>query len=682
MGSAAARWSVPLLVVGIILMMVVPLPPMLLDSILALNITLAVLVILAVVLIEDTLELSAFPSILLVATVFRLALNVSSTRLILLDGYAGKVIQAFGDFVVGGSIVVGLVVFLILIVIQFAVITAGAGRVAEVGARFALDAMPGKQMAIDADLASGLINDVEAKERRKRIAKESDFYGAMDGASKFVKGDAIAGVIIVIINLVGGFAIGVASQGLSLSESISKYTLLTVGDGLVSQLPALLISVATGLLVSRVGDEDSDLGPLLGKQLFANKLATRISSMVIAGLGLMPGLPIVPFFAIAGVLFYVSSRPAPVVELDEGQSLSIDDPGPDDPETIISNLRIEPLELHLAYDALDLIDTNRGGDLLERVRALRHQIAQELGVVMPLVRTRDEAVLPPGSYRILLHGVEIARGDAPAGRLLALPAGDGSELRSIAVEETVEPVFKLPAFWIPTESRTAAAATGATVVDRSSVVVTHLAEVVRDHAPDLLSRQQVQQLVDGLRYDEPLLANEIGSEQLSLGLLHQVLRGLLDERVAIRDLGRIVEVLSHKVRETQNVAQLVAAARVPLGPGIVAKMSPDRRIGAITLAPELEASFHESLRDVDGTLHLVLSPPQLQALSEGVQRPLSGDAARGRTPMLVCGQLLRQPLQRTLGSLGVDLSVLSYPELPDTIDLVQIGVIGHATAAA
>ena len=690
--ARATRWGVPVLIVGTVLMMVVPLPPALLDLLLALNITLAILAMLSVLLLEDTLELSAFPSILLVATVFRLALNVSSTRLILLDGYAGKVIQAFGDFVVGGSVVVGLVVFLILVVIQFAVVTAGAGRVAEVGARFALDAMPGKQMAIDADLASGLIDEHEAKLRRRRIAKESDFYGAMDGASKFVKGDALAGVVIVLINLLGGFAIGVASQGLSLAEAIQTYSLLTVGDGLVSQIPALLISVATGLLVSRVGDEDEDLGPLLGRQLLANTRALRIGSGVMAMMAVMPGLPLVPFAAIALGLFALSSRDATAedevpaggaVAAAGGQSvLTVDAPGPDDPETIIGDLRLEPLQLHLAYDTLDLIDPNRGGDLLERVRALRHQIARELGIVMPLVRTRDDAALPPGTYQILLHGVEVARGEAPSGRLLALPAGDGSALQPLATAETVEPVFQLPAYWIPTEARASAAATGATVVDRSSVIVTHLAEVVRDHAPDLLSRQQVQQLVEGLRYDEPLLANEVGSDHLPLGLLHEVLRHLLDERVSIRDLPRIVEVLTHRSRETKNVSQLAAAARVPLGPAIVGRLAPNRRVAAMTLSPQLEAAFHEALRDVDGELHLVLSPEHLQALAAEVQRPLAGDAARDRTPLLVCGQLLRRPLQRTLSSLGIDLTVLSYPEVPDTVDLVQIGVIDDATLAA
>ena len=677
--KGTARVAVPLLVVGAVLMMVVPLPPALLDMLLALNIAVAVLVMLAVLLLEDSMELSAFPAILLMATVFRLALNVSSTRLILLEGYAGKVIQTFGEFVVGGSVVVGLVVFLILIVIQFAVITAGAGRVAEVGARFALDAMPGKQMAIDADLASGLIDERDATARRRRIAKESDFYGAMDGASKFVKGDAAAGVVIVLINLLGGFAIGVAVQGLPLGEAINRYALLTVGDGLVSQIPALLISVATGLLVSRSGDDDEDLGPQVGRQLLGNRNALRIGSGLMLALALVPGLPKVPFLLIAAALGWLSTRePTPdVVEGDD--ALEVQAFGPDDPESIIANLRVEPLELHLAHDVLDLIDPNRGGDLLDRVRSLRHQVAQELGLVMPLVRTRDDAMLPSGSYRILLHGVPVASGQAPTGRLLALPAGDGSELRPLAVAETVEPVFQLPAFWVTSDSRAAAAATGATVVDRSSVVVTHLAEVVRSHAPELLGRQQVQQLVDGLRLDAPLLANEVGGDALPVQLLHEVLRGLLAERVCIRDLPRIVEVLTVRARETQNVGQLVAAVRVPLGPGIVQRVAPDRRVAVATLHPALEGRYHEALRDVDGQLHLVLGPDDLELLADGVQRCLTSPALEDRQPLLAVGQLLRRPVQQTLHGLGLDLPVLAYPELPEQLDLVQIGVIADAT---
>jgi flagellar biosynthesis protein FlhA len=684
-GSTLTRAAVPALLIGAVLMMVIPVPPVLLDTMLAFNIALAVLVVLSVMVLRDSMDFSIFPSLLLITTLFRLSLNVSSTRLVLLDGYAGKVIDTFGGFVVGGSVVVGLVVFLILIVIQFAVITNGAGRVAEVAARFSLDAMPGKQMAVDADLSAGLIDDNEARTRRKRIAQESDFYGAMDGASKFVKGDAIAGIVIVVINLIGGFAIGVAGQGMSMAESISTYALLTVGDGLVSQIPALLISIATGLLVTRVGN-DEDLGPKLASQLLGNERALRLAALAIGGIALLPGLPKLPFFVIAGGLLVAAAKAkaaeAQSQERTDEQELPALAAGSDEPEALIGQMRVEPLELHLSYDILDLIDGARGGDLLDRVRALRQQIAMELGVVMPYVRTRDDVSLDTGTYRILVHGVEVARGAAPLDRALALPAGDGSELRGLALEETIEPVFGLRAFWIPEDARAAAAATGATVVDRSSVVVTHMAEVVRSHAGALLSRQHVQMLVDGLRLDEPLLAKEVETETLPLSLLHVVLRGLLDDRVPIRDLAAIVESVSVKARETRALEQLLATARAALGPAIVARIAPNRVLGVATLDPEVEAALHESLRDVDGTLHLVLDPERMQYLTAEAARLHDTVDSAATPPALVCGQMLRRPLQRALAGAGVLLPVLAYPELPAYLELVPIGVIGNATIDA
>jgi flagellar biosynthesis protein FlhA len=679
-----SRGLVPLVFITAVLMMVVPIPAVLLDALLAVNITIAVLVLLAVLYLRDTLDFAVFPSVLLMATLLRLALNVSSTRLILIDGYAGKVIETFGGFVIGGSVVVGLVVFLILVVIQFVVITNGAGRVAEVAARFTLDAMPGKQMAIDADLASGLIDEAEARERRKRIASEADFYGAMDGSSKFVKGDAIAGIVVVAINLVGGFAIGVAGRGMSLTEAIGTYSTLTVGDGLVSQIPALLISLATGLLVTRVGDGE-EIAPLIGRQLLGNPQALRVAALAVGGLMLLPGLPKVPFLLIAGTLLVLSSRARAAGEsgpADEAEPAAAVSHHPDDPEVLVGQMRVEPLELHLAHDVLDLIDAAGGGDLLERVRALRQQIAMELGVVMPLVRTRDDVSLPPATYRVLLSGVEVARGTAPRDMVLALPAGDGSELRGLGGTETVEPVFGLPAAWVPTHARAAATATGATVVDRSAVIVTHLAEIARSHAAELLTRQQVQLLVEGLRYDEPLLAGEVGTEVLPVALLGSVLRGLLAERVGVRDLVRIVEAVSVRARETRNVEQLVSAARVALGAAIVDRIAPDRQLAVATLDPAFEAALHECLRDVDGQLHLAIDVERMAALSDGAQRCLASDVRQGRPLVLVTGQMLRAPLQRCLHGMGIELPVLAFPELPQTLDLLPTGVIGHVPIGA
>jgi flagellar biosynthesis protein FlhA len=683
-GTKLTRALVPLLVIAAVLMMVVPIPAAGLDLLLAANITFAIVILLGVLTLQDSLDLSVFPSLLLITTLLRLALNVSSTRLILLDGYAGRVIDTFGSFVVGGSIVVGLVVFLILIVVQFVVITNGAGRVAEVAARFTLDGMPGKQMAIDADLSAGAIDEKEARERRQRITEESEFYGAMDGASKFVKGDAIAGIIIVVINLIGGFAIGVAQAGMSLQEAVSVYSLLTVGDGLVSQIPALLISLATGLLVTRVG-RGEDLGPAIGKQLLGNARALRIAALMVGFVALLPGLPKIPFFALAAGLYLLSTKATAEQARRTEERTETDatvTASRDDPEALIGQMRVEPLELHLSYDILDLIDPARGGDLLERVSSLRQQIAMELGVVMPFVRTRDDVSLAASTYRILLHGVEVARGTAPLDRALALPAGDGSELKSIAVEETVEPVFGLQAFWIPQGAKATAAATGATVVDRSAVLVTHLAEVVRAHAGDLLSRQHVQMLVESLRVDEPLLAGEVGTETLSYAQLHDVLRGLLEERVAIRDIGRIVEACSARGRDTKSAEQMLAAARAAIGPAVVSRIAPGRRLAVATIDPAFEATLHEQLRDVDGALHLALDPERQRALADGAGQAVAVGGRENTPVAIVCGQMLRRPLRRALQASGVDVGVLAYPELPSNLELSQIGVIGDTHVEA
>ena len=676
-GTMLTRTAVPVVLVGAIVAMVVPMPAQLLDMLLAVNLAFALVILLAVLTLRDTLDLSTFPSLILITTLMRLALNVSSTRLILLDGYAGKVIDTFGQFVVGGSVVVGLVVFLILVVIQFAVITAGAGRVAEVGARFALDAMPGKQMAIDADLAAGQINEKEAKERRIRIARESDFYGAMDGASKFVKGDAIAGIVIVAINLVGGLIIGITINGMAAAEAAATYSLLTVGDGLVSQIPALMISTATGLLVSRV-DDDEDLGPVVGRQLFADARGMRIAALVLFSIGLMPGLPKIPFLVLTIGLLVAAARSAgdkqaAVAEEAhaEEQAIELD---PDDPRALIERMRVEPLELHLAYDVLDLTDIEAGGDLLQRVKALRRQIADELGLVMPFVRTSDDVMLEPASYRVLVHGVEVARGSAPRDRVLALPAGNDSDLGGVMGEETIEPVFGLKAYWVPHEARSRVTASGATVVDRSAVVVTHLAEVVRDHADDLLTRQQVQQLMESLRMDEPLLADEVGTESLPVALLHDVLRQLLAERVPIRDLARIVEAVASRARDTRNIEQLVAAARIAVGATITARLAPRGELAVITIVPELEGELHERVRDLDGTLQLALEPERLAPLLAHTAQ--LADAAGGAPTAVVVGQLLRRPLRRALMAAGLDLPVLAYNELPGHLNLNVIGAVG------
>jgi flagellar biosynthesis protein FlhA len=675
MSSRLANMMLPAFVLGAIIMMIIPVSPVVLDLFLALNIAMAVLLLLTVITLKDNLDLSIFPALLLVMTLARLALNVSSTRLILLDGYAGKVIETFGNFVVGGSVIVGLVVFLILIVIQFAVVTNGAGRVAEVAARFTLDAMPGKQMAIDADLSAGLIDDAQARNKRERIAKEADFYGAMDGASKFVKGDVLAGVIIVLINMFGGLAIGVLQQGLSFGDAVSTYTLLTVGDGLVSQIPAIMTSIAAGLLVTRVGG-DADLGTALAEQLLSARRAMRMSSYVIAAIALLPGLPILPFFAASISLFVLSGRvPVDVAAVDDDELIVERNPT----EILIDEMRVEPLELHLSYDSLDLIDTDRGGDLLERVKALRRQIALELGIVMPLVRTRDDVGLAASTYTIELDGAVVASGTAPRDHVMVLPASDSDDLRFLGGQRTVEPVFGLTAWWIPEAASEQASSVGATVVDRSTAVVTHLADVVRRNADRLITRQDVQQLVDGLRYDHPILAKDIDNELIPLGTLHRVLQGLLQEGVSIRQLARVVDAVS--ATNGQPLEDMISAARIALGPSIVRAVDPGNELAAMTIDPVAEVALHEALREIDSERRLVLAPERGVALLDEIASAAATRVVGDPTPVVICGPGLRRPLQRFLIAGGVQVPVLAYPEIPPTISMTSIAVVGAAAMA-
>ncbi|MCW2599365.1 MAG: flagellar biosynthesis protein FlhA [Frankiales bacterium] len=669
--------GVPLLMVGIVLTMIIPLPTMLLDLLLATNLTVAVVILLTAITAERALDFSVFPALLLVTTLMRLALNISSTRLILLDGHAGKVIQAFGQVVVGGNLVVGLVVFLILVIIQFVVITAGAGRVAEVAARFTLDAMPGKQMAIDADLNSGLISDEQARARRLDVGREADFYGSMDGASKFVKGDAIAAVVIVSINLVGGFAIGVLQHHLSLSEAISRYCLLSVGDGLVSQVPALLISVASGIVVTRVqSDQEGGLGADLVHQLLRSAQALRVGSVAVALLGLMPGLPKVPFLLLAGLLFFVATRaqkPAPV-EVEE----EVVDAGNEQTEVMLEQVRVEPLELELAPDLLDLLDPARGGSLMERVRALRKRIAADLGLVVPPVRSHDAPELPASTYVVKLHGVEAARGEAPPGCSMVL----GEDAAGLPGRATVDPVFGLPATWVQDELAEVLAAEGATVIDRASVIVTHLSEVVRKAAPDLLTRQDVQVLVDAVKTVSPVVAGEVGTDTLSLAEVQRVMRELLSEGVPVRDLTRILEAVTAKSRETRIPEQLVEAARGVLGPTISSGAAVGNRLAALTLEPLLEQSLLEACRTGDAGTWLALDPPRMEALVAGIGEAVRTAEAAGHRPAIVCSAQLRPAVRRLLVGGRPDLPVLSFTELSRNLTIEPVGVIYLAQRAA
>ncbi len=671
---------VPLGIVMIVVMLVVPLPAVVLDLLIAVNITSALLILLTAMFVHRPLDFAAFPSVVLVMTLFRLALNVSATRLVLIDGYAGKVIDTFGHFVVGGSLVVGLIVFAILLVIQFVVITNGAGRVAEVGARFTLDAMPGKQMSIDADLNSGLIDDDEARRRRAEVHAEADFYGAMDGASKFVKGDAIAAIIITIVNLVGGFAIGVAQMGLSFSDAVTTYSLLSVGDGLVSQIPALLLSVATGLIVTRAtGDED--MGTDILRQMGRHRTPLLVSGFAALFMCLLPGLPKLPFIVAGGAMLLASTR---VPSESEEESKSLDLVGtelvanPDSPEHIAAELMVDPLGLELSADMIDLVDPRAGGDLLDRVKALRRKVASDIGVVIPPVRTRDNLDLPPKTYAIKLFGIEVARGEAPPGTVLAI----GEFLGTLPGEPTREPVFGLDAKWIPAELRNQAELSGATVVDRASVITTHLAEVVTQHAARLLGREDVKMLTDVVKRTHPVVVEELTPSMLSLGEVQRVLQMLLDEGVSVRDLARIYEALSLRAQTTKDLDQLVEVARAALGPAIVAPYLSGGAVSVISLEPLLEQRMLEQLRQHELGAMLALDPDTAaQMLSDLTQLTAHAENQNLR-PVLVCSPQLRPAVRRLIRPALSRLPVLSYTELIGAGQVRSVGVVTMDPVAA
>ncbi|MGA8992955.1 MAG: flagellar biosynthesis protein FlhA [Nocardioidaceae bacterium] len=676
-GAKLAQIGVPVAVVGVVVMLVVPLPPFLLDVLIASNISLALLVLLTSMFVHRPLDFSSFPALILVATLFRLSLNVSATRLVLIDGYAGNVIDTFGHFVIGGSLVVGIIVFSILVVIQFVVVTNGAGRVAEVGARFTLDAMPGKQMAIDADLNSGLIDDDEARRRRAEVAGEADFYGAMDGASKFVKGDAIAAIIITIVNLLGGFTVGVVQKGMSLSDAVHTYSLLTIGDGLVSQIPALLLSVATGLIVTRATGT-SDMGTDLVGQLTRQRGPMRIAGFGALGLCLIPGIPKLPFLLAGGSMLLLSTRVA--ADETSPQAKAADAapalPSPDSVEAIVEDLRVDPLEIELAADLIDLVDPGVGGDLLDRVKSLRRKVASDLGLVVPPVRTRDNLDLPLHSYAIRLFGVEVARGEAPPGTVLAI----GDRLDALPGRRTQEPVFGLTAVWVPFELRSQAEVLGATVVDRSSVLTTHLAEVVRSYASQLLGREEVKMLTDSIRRTHPAVVEELTPAQLSLGEIQQVLQALLAEGVSIRDLARIYESLSLRARVSKDIDGLVTAARDTLGPAIVAPYLQDGSIPVISFEPSLEQRLLEGLRVNEHGGFLALDIDLSQALVNDLVTINAQAEQQNLSPVLVCAPQIRPAVRRLIATTLVRLPVLSYSELSGPIQIRSVGVVAARSA--
>lgn len=667
--------AVPLGIVGIVLLLVVPVPAFLLDVLIIVNIMFALVILLTTMFVKKPLDFSVFPSLLLIATLFRLGLNVASTRLVLGDGFAGQVIQALGHVAVGDSLIIGAVVFLILIVIQFVVVTKGSERVAEVGARFTLDAMPGKQMAIDADLNAGAITEAEARARRAEVAAEADFYGAMDGASKFVKGDAIAGIIIVIVNIVGGIAMGMIARGMEVGDALETYAIMTIGDGLTSQIPALLLAVATGVVVTRA-NSDSDLAKSTTAQLSQSPVAITIAGSAAILIGFIPGMPLLPFAVIGVALIVLGRRLAAATAkraadraAEETQATQTE-AAKETTEDLIEQMRVHALEIQLSPDLVPI--ASGVDDLLGRVRALRRRLAMELGIVVPPVRTRDNVELPLATYVIRVAGVEAGRGTAPAGRVLAL----GDHLDALPGTPTVDPVFGMAGKWVPVEMRHGAEMAGATVIDRVSVIITHLSSVISEHAPRLLSREDVRVLTDAVKQVNPAAVEELVPNLLSLAEVQRVLQGLLSERVPINDLARIYEALALRAKVSPEADGLIEAARTALGPVIAQPHLHDGKLHVVMIEPMLEQAMLESLRPSEVGAQILFDPLRLEAVLASLSEIVEA-ARQSSTPVaLVCAPALRPAVRRMVATQRDGLPVLSYQEAAAALAPIEtVGVV-------
>ena len=664
-------------VIMIVVMFIVPLPTLMIDLLLTLNISLALTILLVSMYLTNPLELSIFPSLLLVATLFRLGLNVSTTRLILGQADAGNVIEAFGNFVVGGNYIVGFIIFVILIAIQYIVITKGAERVAEVSARFTLDAMPGKQMSIDADLNSGLITEAEARQKREQIRQEADFYGAMDGASKFVKGDAIAGIIITLINIVGGLVIGVIQRGMPVAGALQTYTLLTVGDGLVSQIPALLVSSATGVVVTRAASEEN-LGHEFTNQVFSQPKALGLVAAVLFLLGTLTPLPLIPFvtlailFASIGYVLYQSEQ-----EVEEEEELAEEEEVEEyrEQENISDLLQVDPMEVEVGYNLIPLVVPEQGGDLLDRVSMIRRQCAMELGIVIPPIRIRDNMQLEPNIYRVNLRGIEIARYEVLLDKYLAMDSGVATE--EIEGIETTEPAFDLPALWIDEEEKEKAEMAGYTIVDPPSVIATHLTELVKSHAHELLGRQEVKDLIDNIEEEQPALVEELVPDLLSVGQIQKVLQNLLREGVSIRDLSSILEVLADQARNTQDTDILTEYVRQDALARQISQEFTDENnnINVITLAPEIEETISDSIEQTEQGSYVALDPDTAQQIYNSLSQEVERVTNQGYEPIVLTSPIVRFHFRELTEQVASNLTVLSYNELESYVNVQTIGMV-------
>jgi len=658
-------------VVSVVGIMVLPIPSFLLDILLSFSISLAIVILVSAVYIKRPLDLSAFPSILLMTTLYRLSLNIAATRLILLHGNegvdaAGEVIKSFGSFVVGGNYAVGFVIFLILVVINFVVITKGSGRIAEVAARFVLDAMPGKQMAIDADLNAGLINEAEARRRRLAVSQEADFYGAMDGASKFVRGDAIAGLIITAINIIGGFAIGTLQQGMPFVDALKTYTLLTIGDGLVAQIPALLISTAAGMVVSRAGSE-SDMGRDITKQLFVNPKVLFTAAGIMAILGMVPGLPHVPFFllsAASGGLAYALGRP--VVEEKTSEQLIEAPPAEPAIETFIE---LEPLTFEIGYGLIPLVEGGRA-DLLNKIKSMRRQLAGDLGFVVPSIHIKDNLQLRPHEYALLIRGIEVARSEVMMGYHLAVPSAGAQKIDGIP---TKEPAFGMPAFWVSERDVEQAQAMGYMVVDPATAIVTHLTELIRTHSWELITRNEVQNLLDAVSRNYPKLVDELIPVNLTLGGLQRVLQNLLRERVPINDLVTILETLLDHAPAVKDAEVLTEFVRQSLSRFITKQyVASDGGVHVMTLDPRFERAMIQAM-EAGGAIN----PDVVTRLMRAIEKVVTSDRMQGLQPIILCSTQARRFLKKITDRFLSSIVVLSNAELSPSIRLFTTGVLKY-----
>ena len=672
-------------VISIMAVMVIPIPPIMLDLLLSFNITFAIVILLLALYILKPLDLSSFPSILLLATLIRLSLNVASTRLILLQGNegtqaAGKVIMAFGNFVVGGNYVVGFIVFVILVVINFLVITKGAGRIAEVAARFTLDAMPGKQMSIDADLNAGIIDEEEAKVRRQVIAQEAEYYGAMDGANKFVRGDAIAGIVITIINIVGGFAIGVLQNKMTFGDAAQNYTLLTVGDGLVTQIPALIISSAAGILVSRAGAEAS-LGREISSQVLLQPRAIGLAAVVLMIFAIIPGLPFVPFLVLAliagGIAYFVlrarrvSALKAEEMEAEQEKVKPVEMLRPLPP--------VDVLALEVGYGLIHLVDVEQNGELLDRIRSLRRQIAQEIGIIIPSVHIQDNMQLKPGEYTLALRGNEVARGELMPNHYLAMrPEALDEKIDGIP---TQEPTYGLPATWIKEEAKEGALAKGFTVVDVPTVLITHLSDVVRRHAHELLGRQEVQDLLDSLKSSHPKVVDELIPNLLSLGDVMKVMQNLLREQIPVRDLLSIIEALADWAPMTKDIETLTEYTRQSLARTITGLYrSPEGDLALVTVDQNVEKTIAEAIQETEHGNFLAIEPNIAQKIVNSVARSIERFSQSGLQPVILCSARIRGQFKKLVDRFIPNLVVLSYDEILSTVEIQTLGTVGLVDA--